>query len=423
MVLLVFMVSAFTQSRRNLARWFTFSMGGIVFILALVFYYLEARDRLQQLDQTLYRQGNLITNNIGYELRHGRHEVQLNHAPILGSKSMGLATELAYARWYTSNQKLLRFVGEIPSRQLQDTLGYKTRIRHSQKLRQATIPVYQDEQLIGYLQIAIPMETLEASLARSRNLLSFGVPIAWGIIATVGWFLGGYAMQPIAQAYQQLERFTANASHQLRSPLARILSNTQVGLLKLNSSDQALQFRLENIVKTAKMMSQLVTDLLFLARQSGSFSDQNLSTVDLSEVIWEIIQEQMPLFQSENKQLIAHLPTTPTWTKLDITLFSQALLNLLDNARKYSDEQGIIEVTLWQDKHLIYITIADDGQGISSEDLPYIWEGFYRGKQSEKDGFGLGLAIARQIIQAHNGKIKVDTAPEKGTSFWITFRE
>ncbi|MFB6276505.1 MAG: sensor histidine kinase [Halothece sp.] len=417
------MVSVFTQSRRNLARWFTFSMGSIVFIFALTFYQLETRDRLKQLDQTLYRQGKLITNNIRYELRHGTDQIQLAHAPILGSKSAGLATELTYVRWYNPNKKLLRFVGDIPSRQLNDSLRYQTLNTDSSKLRQATIPVYQDEQIIGYLQIAVSLENLEASLARSRFLLSVGVPISWGIIATVGWFLGGLAMQPIAQAYQRLEQFTANASHQLRSPLARILSNAQVGLLKLNLSDQDVKFRLENIVKTAKIMSQLVNDLLFLARQKGKLPESSLSLVDVSAIVWEIIQDQTQIFQADNKQLISNLPAKPIFAKIEVNLFSQALLNLLDNARKYSPDQGMIEVKLWQDNHFIHLIVKDNGEGIKTEDLPHIWEGFYRGNPSEKDGFGLGLAIAQHIIQAHNGKIKVDTALEKGTSFWITFRE
>lgn len=104
------------------------------------------------------------------------------------------------------------------------------------QLRQLTLPVLQDELLIGYLQVATPVRSLRENLAQTQLFLALGVPVTLGLIALVGWWLGGLAMQPIRQSYEQLQRFTADASHELRAPLAAVLSNTQQDLRSGTSS-------------------------------------------------------------------------------------------------------------------------------------------------------------------------------------------
>ncbi len=149
--------------------------------------------------------------------------------------------------------------GAKATSQLPLKLGFQTIKTHTnqtkvnfseQWLRQVTLPVLQNNLLIGYLQVATPLTPIQENLARTRLFLALGVPVTLGLIGLTGWFLGGIAMQPIRRSYEQLQRFTADASHELRAPLAAVLSNAQVGLLSPVKAGYEQRQRLENIVKS-----------------------------------------------------------------------------------------------------------------------------------------------------------------------------
>jgi two-component system, OmpR family, manganese sensing sensor histidine kinase len=112
-------------------------------------------------------------------------------------------------------------------------------------------------------------------LAELRLVLAIAVPISLGIIGITGWVLAGIAMQPIRQAYSQLQRFTADASHELRAPLAAILTNAQVGLITPVKDGSQQLFRLEKITQLVESISTLVSNLLFLARHEGQLATES----------------------------------------------------------------------------------------------------------------------------------------------------
>src|SRR4028119_858164 len=272
----------FNQSRRNLARWFTLSMGGILFVFTGVVYYQKAVDELEVLDRLLYAKPQAMAAGVESEPREGQWQVNLENVPFLGSNPPLPATELVYARWYDPQGRLVQFFGTTPPEQLtkidefqtikttNDQIGeMSTRVW----LRQVTLPVEQAGLVIGYLQVTIPMTPVQEALRDFLLTLTLLVPIALGIIGLTGWVLGGLAMQPIRQAYDQLQRFTSNASHELRTPLAAVLSNAQVGLLVPLEPEQQRN-HLEQIVEATKSMSTLVSNLLLLARHSGRLAPE-----------------------------------------------------------------------------------------------------------------------------------------------------
>ena len=228
--------------------------------------------------------------------------------------------------------------------------------------------------------------------------------------------------QQLTRSNQQLERFTANASHQLRGPLAAILSNAQVGLLTPAADSTKVRQRLEKIVELTKSNSNLVTRLLSLARYESMTTAQNLQKIDLVPFLEKISDRFAELTIRENLDFTSLLPEKPIFCMAESDLLKQVVENLLDNARKYTPPGGKIQLQLLKNSSFATIKVIDNGRGISPENLEKIFERFYRVEssvKSQQQGFGLGLAIAQQIIRLHNGNLSAQSNLGKGTTFII----
>lgn len=422
----------FNRSRRNLARWFTLSMGCILIVFAGTLYYQESLQQLEIIDLLLYKKARVITGSIKYKLHQGEEQILLGNVPLLGNNPPPPDSDVVYARWYDSQGQLKRFFGQIPPEQLSETFEFQTiQVNNDDMdssspaviwLRQITLPVQHNGQLIGYLQMALPMTRAQESLRRFLLLLVFSVLIALTVTSLTGWFLGGLAMLPIRYSYQQLQRFTANASHELRAPLAAILSNAQVGLLAPIDDGASKHLRLEKTVEVAKSMNTLIGNLLFLARRSGRLVPESLRQVDLSDLLEELLDSQTVKTAAKHLHLKSDLPNHSIVMDVDPDLLRQAVMNLLSNACKYTPQDGKVELRLFTEYRRAVIQVKDNGIGIPTEDLPHIFERFYRvDKQRTRaaGGFGLGLAIAQQIITAHDGRLSVQSQIGEGSLFQI----
>ncbi len=222
----------------------------------------------------------------------------------------------------------------------------------------------------------------------------------------------------------QLQRFTANASHELRAPLAVVLSNTQIALMALNQvkdSPETVKERLEKVVKTTKQMSQLIGGLLFLARHEGLLAPEKCKPVNLSQLLLELAKDWTRHCRDKNLTFNSHMFDYNVSVEGDENLLRQAVTNLLSNAVRYTPPGGTIELCLLH-RDSVLIQVKDSGIGIAEAALPHIFERFYcadlkRSKAS--GGFGLGLAIVEQIIQIHGGTIEVESQLGEGSLFTI----
>jgi signal transduction histidine kinase len=417
----------FSHSRRNLARWFTGSMGSILVVFAASVFFVETQEQMRAFDQELLNKSRTMAAAVKYRLHEGRWQVELSDVPVLGSNSIPFANEVRYIRWYDQNGQLIRFVGSPPPERLAIASGFAT-LETPQLLRQITLPVVQNQELLGYLQVAVPLASVQTNLQTLQLFLAVGVPLSLALIGFAGWLLGGFAMQPIQSAYERLQRFTADASHELRAPLAALLSNIQIGLIKPATHAEIQERRLHKLVEITKSMTVLVNNLLWLARYDGALPQNTLKPVDL--VLW--LREIATTFATEASQNQLQydysLPNHAVIVMADVDLLQQAIVNLLSNAFKYTPVGGSIELRLTAMAQRAFIQVKDTGIGIPATSLPHIFERFYqvdqvrtpdRQRPEKFSGFGLGLAIAQRITQAHGGTIHVTSIEGNGSCFTI----
>jgi heavy metal sensor kinase len=227
-------------------------------------------------------------------------------------------------------------------------------------------------------------------------------------------------------AFERQRQFTSDASHELRTPLAVMRGDIEITLRRERSAEEykrALTSNLEEIIR----LSRLVEDLLTLARGDTGRFELRCEPVDLNDLCRRMTEYINPLADQRDQTLTYEPPrgaeTTPVMVSADVLRVKQLLLNLLDNAIKYTPLRGRVALRLKTEDKVAIITVADTGRGIPTEDLPHIFERFFRRSAKTADrtaaGFGLGLSIVKWIVDSHGGRIEAKSEVGKGTEFMV----
>ena len=224
----------------------------------------------------------------------------------------------------------------------------------------------------------------------------------------------------LEKAFQRQKQFTSDASHELRAPLAVIEAESSLALQKERPPGDYRQ-SLETISQESKQMSSLIEQLLTLARADAGKEQWNFTDVNLGRVITNLSADVEVLCQEKglNCQLgqIQDLVV-----KGDAARLRELFMNLLDNAIRYTPAPGTVSVSLHREGEMAIVAIKDTGVGIAAEDMPFIFERFYRvdkARSRAQGGTGLGLAICRYIAEAHGGKIEVESQVGVGSTFSV----
>jgi protein-histidine pros-kinase len=226
-----------------------------------------------------------------------------------------------------------------------------------------------------------------------------------------------------ADVERQKDEFIANVSHDLRTPLTAIKAS--IGVVLANEppgTSLPLHRMFVNIENAADRMANLVSDLLELSRLQAGRVQLHLVWADLAAVARRSARTVEPLLQTKNQRLEIELPETPCLTRADPERLERALLNLLGNAQKYGKENGVIRLSLSIHEHEIVFAVTDDGPGIAKDEQARIFDRFYRSEGEAtrlNQGSGLGLPIARAMVELHRGRIWVESAPGRGATFSI----
>jgi two-component system sensor histidine kinase CiaH len=236
-----------------------------------------------------------------------------------------------------------------------------------------------------------------------------------------GYFLAGITLRPIENAMEEQKRFVADASHELKTPLTALQTSIEVAVRDKKIDLKEALFTLKDSLSDVKNLTILTNDLLSLTRYQQNGLKEFFEKVNLKQVVSESVKKISPIIRKKNLSLKAG--GVDTFVKGNKESLEKLVTILLDNAVKYTQEKGKISVECKIKGSHAFIVVQDMGIGIPKNDLPLIFERFYRSDASRSkvkaSGFGLGLSIAKSIIDIHHGTIEVESEEGKGSIFTV----
>lgn len=281
------------------------------------------------------------------------------------------------------------------------------------------------EDLPPRLKKPLPGFLLAEELQQAKRGLKLRLLVINGIILVLstfaGYFLAGKTLRPIEKVLEQQKRFVADASHELRTPLTALKTSMEVALkdkkISLKEAKEVIKSNLEEIDR----LQSLTDHLLNLTRLETNTQNIVFDWVDLSRVIKSASQKILPLARKKKLRIIMAVKKGKIWANKE--LLEEMMVIFLDNAVKYTPAEGRVRVKTTREKNYITISVEDTGIGIAQKDLPYLFDRFYRADQSRSKnkvpGFGLGLSLAKRIIEIHRGSVSVVSRLGKGSKFTI----
>lgn len=231
--------------------------------------------------------------------------------------------------------------------------------------------------------------------------------------------------QELARANQLKDQFLSIASHELKTPITSIRGQAQILLRRLakqrNLPDEVagVQAALEKIDQQTHRLNDLVNDLLNISSIRSGKMQLRLASCNINEACHNVVEDQRQL---TNRPIELEVPAGSVVIQADCDRLSQVLVNLVSNAIKYSPPESLVQVALSEQPETIRIAVRDHGQGIQAEEQERIFDTFYRARdaqQSSQDGWGLGLAICKDIVERHNGRIWCESVMGRGSVFYF----
>src|SRR6476469_1103133 len=461
----------FQTTRRRLALWYTIVTAVLLLLFASGFYLYVRSTLIERIDDTLNHvveviQRSLVLEPVNFHKEGG--PLRVNFEASFHNNADTVEDDHIDLEWFDPEGELLWSTLSEPLHvPLHPNNTGETVHLLPQKgaqeetlLRQVTHRVQVGRQVLGYLRVSHPWFEVTKPIRQLIFDLSLGTGLMVVAVAAIGWLLSGLAMQPVQASYQQLKQFTADASHELRNPIATIQTNVQVALSDPNPDPQWQQQQLQVVERLTRRLGRLVDDLLFLARQDSGMVQPRWTIVALDALLIDVVEEQqaiaiekgvfLSLDIEEPAEIVleprsdarsrngakGEVPPEPFTLQGDRDQLARLFTNLVGNAVQYTPSNGRVEVLLQQVKrnHLVQlqVQVKDTGIGIPSEALPHIFDRFYRVDPARTHenaeisvakpattGSGLGLAIAQAIVENHQGQIAVESKADRGTTFTV----
>jgi heavy metal sensor kinase len=313
--------------------------------------------------------------------------------------------------------------------------------------------------------VATPLDSTEATLRRLRTLLLWTIPAVLLLASLGGYWISRRALAPVDEmtlaaksigiqnlsqrlsvpatgdelqrlsetwndmlarleaAVKRLSQFTADASHELRTPVALIRTTAELTLRRERSPDTYRE-ALRQVVLESERTSRLVEDLLLLARADAGLPALSLERLELTPLVRDVCQQGQVLADERQLQISTEAPEDPVYVEANDPALRRLLLLLLDNAVKYTPAGGRITVSVGSGAAGATVAVRDTGIGIAESALPHVFERFYRADESrnrDAGGTGLGLAIAKWIAERHRASLEAESVVGEGSTFRVRF--
>jgi two-component system, OmpR family, sensor kinase len=456
--------------RLRLTLWYGSALAMVLVIFSIVLYAITARNLRNAVDQSLEETATTAVRSL-----EERGFLPLIDEDALLSQFPELARIDKFFQIFSPSGTItIRSPNikqhEVPLSRaaLETTLKGQTLLESAKhpngpSLRLISVPIIYRGTLLYIVQVGTSMESIEDTLRRFLVLLTIAVPIALTVSLAGGWFLAGRALRPVAAitlaaqriaagdlsqrltmprapdeigrlagtfndmigrldaSFRQIRQFTSDASHELRTPLTVMKGETELVLRRprpLEDYQSVLESNLEEIDR----MTHIVDELLFLSRADMGEVKMESLPVALESLVEDIHRQATLLGQERNIEVVLGT-VRPAVVQGDELRLRELLLNLVENAVKYSHEGGKVEIALLTDGQQARLSVTDHGIGIAPEDQKRIFDRFFRtdgARSHTKKGTGLGLAICGWIAESHKGRVEVESALGQGTTFTVT---
>lgn len=404
----------FKRIRYRLLLSYLVVFASLLGIFAIAVRFAFTRSLTKQITDKLTAIGKGAAANVEFE--KGRLTVESDFRP------QDLIAYHQTLQWFDTQGNLINQQGQtaltlplLPNKMVQVQTG-------KIPIRAVTVPIIKSDngKLVGYVRVSQSLEEFDETLQKLDWGLGGGIIITLVLSSIGGILLTRQAMQPIEESFQRLKQFTADASHELRSPLMAIKINADLALEYPEEIGPKDAEKFQAIASATNQMTRLTEDLLFLAR-TDKVPTQNRDSLNLTSILENLVLLYKP--QAEARQinlkfqLIAHLQLIG-----DSVQLTRLFTNLVENALYYTPSGGVVEIKTSRVGSHLYVNMQDTGVGIAPEYIDKVFERFWRADQSRsywKGGSGLGLAIAQAIAQNHGGLITVTSQLGVGSCFTV----
>ena len=453
----------FNSVRTRLTLWYAGVLVVSLMAFALITYYAAANIFYQRQDEVLRSTAETVASAYMEELDEEQSVAKANQVVLAELVFPNRYVEVtdASGQVIAWSANLNGRVLPIPATTLSDARKQSISFAVVNDLRLAVVPLARNRD-VGYAAVAEPLSVVDAGLSRLRRDFIAGVPLVLLLASIGGYFLARKTLSPIAlmnqqtqritaenlsarldvmneadelgglattinhllarldHSFKEQQRFVADASHELRTPLAVLRGETEVALSQTRSVAE-YKASLNLIKDEAERLSRIVEDLFILARQPLDQPRVVKAPVSLKQLVGECARAAQVLAAQKELKVTVNAPIDLT-VDGDEELLQRMILNLLDNAVKYTPAQGEIGIELASNNGDARILVRDSGIGIPQEDQPHVFDRFYRVDKARSrvmGGAGLGLSIAYWIATAHGGRIIVESQAGRGSKFTV----
>ena len=450
----------FQATRRRLALWYTAVTAVLLLLFATGVYFYVRNTLVDRIDDTLKHVVEVVDRSLVIQpLAETKGRYGVNVDASFSQNADNLEDDRIDLEWFNPKRELLwsTFEQPIDYPLHPNRSGETVYLSGDRIFRQIVQKVELENRVLGYLRVSHPWFEVTKPINQLTRDLIIGISLMVVSVGAIGWFLSGIAIKPIQVSYSSLKQFTADASHELRNPIATIQTNVQMALAYPEAEPQLQQRQLQIIERLTQKLGRLVNDLLFLARSDSGLAQLDWQSIPLDALLIDVIEEQRIAATQKGLFLSLHIvepdiaglklneedvfTVRGDWDYLS-RLFTNLIANAIEHTNKQDSTEASVEVELALIKPIpksirvreahpqfeLRVKVADNGKGIAESELPHIFDRFYRADPARSTqrqintptGAGLGLAIAKAIVENHQGNITVSSVVDRGTTFTIT---